>query len=104
MTQVFPNPRSSSTQISKEFMSALKTRSELSDSYPTLEGFISAKVLVEGLRRAGNKPTRESLVSSLESMGGYDLGGMSLKYGPGSRDGLSFIELTVIGKDGYVLR
>ncbi|AMP15371.1 ABC transporter substrate-binding protein [Collimonas pratensis] len=104
MTQVFPNPRSSSTQISKEFMTALKTRSELSDSYPTLEGYISAKILVEGLRRAGNKPTRESLVSGLEGMGGYDIGGMSLKYGPNSRDGLNFIELTVIGKDGYVLR
>ncbi|GGC63818.1 ABC transporter substrate-binding protein [Undibacterium terreum] len=104
MTQVFPNPRSPSAKISKEFVTALKNRSELSDSYPTLEGFISAKVLVEGLRRAGAKPTREGLVTALESMGGYDLGGVSLNYGPASRDGVSFIELTVIGKDGYVLR
>ncbi|MFZ6644803.1 ABC transporter substrate-binding protein [Undibacterium sp. TJN25] len=104
MTQVFPNPRSASVHISKEFLTALKNRSELSDSYPTLEGYISAKVLVEGLKRAGAKPTREGLVTALESMGGYDLGGLTLNYGPKSRDGISFIELTVIGKDGYVLR
>ena len=104
MTQVFPNPRNSTALISKEFLTAIKNRSELSDSYPTLEGFISAKVLVEGLRRAGAKPTRDGLVSALEGMGGFDLGGMSLKYGPASRDGSNFIELTVIGGDGQVLR
>ncbi|WP_394782261.1 ABC transporter substrate-binding protein [Undibacterium sp.] len=104
MTQVFPNPRSASVPISKEFLTALKSRSELSDSYPTFEGYISAKVLVEGLKRAGAKPTREGLVTALEGMGGYDMGGLTLNYGPKSRDGISFIELTVIGKDGYVLR
>lgn len=104
MTQVFPYPRNSTVPISKEFITALKTRSELSDSYPTLEGFVSAKVLVEGLRRAGANPTREGLVAALEGMGGFDLGGLSLKYGPANRDGSNFIELTVIGGDGHVLR
>ncbi|MQQ99685.1 ABC transporter substrate-binding protein [Glaciimonas soli] len=104
MTQVFPSPDSPVTAISKEFITAVKNHSELSDSYPAMEGYISAKVLVEGLRRTGNKPTREGLVSALESMGGYDLGGLSLKYGPSSHDGLNFIELTVISKGGYVMR
>ncbi len=104
MTQVFPSPDSPVTPISKEFITAVKNHSELADSYPAMEGYISAKVLVEGLRRTGNKPTREGLVSALESMGGYDLGGMSLKYGPSSHDGLNFIELTVISKGGYIMR
>ena len=40
----------------------------------SLEGFIDAKVLVEGLRKAGINLTREKFVQALESLHGYDLG------------------------------
>lgn len=104
MTQVFPNPRNSTIPISREFHDALKMRAELADSYPTLEGFVAAKLLVEGLKKAGPKPTREGLVQALEGFKGLDLGGITLDYSPTSRAGSRFIELTVIGKNGFVVR
>ena len=104
ITQVFPNPRDITIAIVKEFREALKTHSELSDSYPTFEGFISAKILSEGLRRAGSTPTREGLVTALEDMKTSDLGGLNVHYGPASRTGSTFVELTVIGKNGIVVR
>jgi ABC-type branched-subunit amino acid transport system substrate-binding protein len=82
----------------------LKVKADLSDSYPALEGFVSAKVLVEGLRKAGPHPTREGLVAALESLKGFDLGGINLNFSPTSRDGSDFIELTVIGRNGTVVR
>lgn len=104
ITQVLPNPRDVTLALTKEFRDALKTRSELSDSYPTFEGYIAAKVLVEGLRKAGSVPTREGLVHALEGMKGADLGGLTLNYSPTSRTGTTFVELTVIGKNGMVVR
>lgn len=104
MTQVFPNPRNNTIPISKEFQEALKTQSGPEASYPGLEGFVAAKVLVEGLKKAGPKLTREGLVQALEGFKGLDLGGLTLHYSPSSRDGSRYIELTVIGKNGFVVR
>jgi ABC-type branched-subunit amino acid transport system substrate-binding protein len=69
-----------------------------------MEGFIAAKVLVEGLRRAGPKLTREGLITALESMRSFDLGGVIVSYGPGVRTGTSFIDITIISKTGKFVR
>ncbi len=42
--------------------------------YVSLEGFVDAMVLVEGLKRAGQDLTREKLINALESMHGMDVG------------------------------
>ena len=104
ITQAFPNPRDTTIPISREFNIALKGASGVPNSYPTFEGYVSAKVLVEGLRKAGAKPTREGLVTALESLKGFDIGGITLNFSPTSRDGSDFIELTVIGTGGFVIR
>jgi len=61
-------------------------------------------VLVEGLRRAGPAPTRAKLVKALESMDNFDLGGTSVNYSPSNRIGSRFVEVTVIGTSGKLLR
>ncbi|WP_019142660.1 ABC transporter substrate-binding protein [Noviherbaspirillum massiliense] len=104
LTQVFPNPGNITIGVVKEFIHAVKDAPELAESYPALEGFISAKVLAEGLRKAGASPTREGLVAALESFRGADVGGLTLNYSPSSRDGFNFVELTVVGRRGAVVR
>ena len=104
ITQVFPNPRDITIGVVKEFREALKSHSELSDSYPTFEGFVAARILTEGLRRAGATPTREGLVNAMETMKGADLGGVSVDYSPNSHTGSKYVELTVIGKNGMLVR
>jgi len=42
--------------------------------YVSLEGFVDAMVLVEGIKRAGRDLTRDKLIAALESMHGMDLG------------------------------
>jgi branched-chain amino acid transport system substrate-binding protein len=50
--------------------------------FVSLEGFVDAMVLVEGLKRAGKNPTREKLIQGLESIHDFDLGlGPRLKLG-----------------------
>jgi branched-chain amino acid transport system substrate-binding protein len=69
-------------------------------SFTSLESYIGAKVLVEGLRRSGAKPTRESLMHALDGMSSYDVGGYSVSFSPNNHNGSTFVELTVISKDG----
>jgi ABC-type branched-subunit amino acid transport system substrate-binding protein len=69
-----------------------------------LEGFASAKVLVEGLRRAGPGPTRAKLLAALESLRKFDLGGLEVSYGPADHTGLDYADLSIIGADGKFRR
>ena len=69
-----------------------------------LEGFAAAKVLVEGLKRAGPKPDRARIHAALESIRKFDLGGLEVNYGPDDHTGLDFADLSIIGTDGKFRR
>jgi hypothetical protein len=69
-----------------------------------MEGFLSAKVAVEGLRRAGRNLTRDSYIAALERMQDVDLGGFFVSYSPTNRAGSKFVDLTIIGRGGKFLR
>ena len=103
VSQVFPSERSLSAPIVKEAAALAQARGvELSPAM--MEGFAGAKVLVEGLRRAGPNPTGASLVAALNGLKNFDLGGMELSYGPNDHTGLDFVDLSIIGADGRFTR
>jgi branched-chain amino acid transport system substrate-binding protein len=75
-------------------------KSGLELNYTNLEACIAAKVLVEGIRRAGGELTRESLYRALASIENYDLGGYIVSFGAQDRHGSHYVELAVISKTG----
>jgi branched-chain amino acid transport system substrate-binding protein len=67
--------------------------------FVSLEGFVDAMVLVEGLKRAGRELTREGLIHGIESIHGMDLGlGPQLKLDYSAKDhkGFDHVTLTVV--------
>ena len=72
-------------------------------STPTLEGYVNARVLAEGLRRAGSNVTRASLITALDGITGLNMGGMTVSFGSGNRVGGSFVDVGVIGAGGKIL-
>ncbi|MBS0291666.1 MAG: ABC transporter substrate-binding protein [Proteobacteria bacterium] len=104
VTQVFPNERSLGYPLVREAVELNKARGQDEVSPAMLEGFAAAKVLVEGLRRAGPKPTREKIQAALESIQQLDLGGLSISYGAADHTGLDFADLSIIGADGRFRR
>jgi ABC-type branched-subunit amino acid transport system substrate-binding protein len=104
VSQVSPYPFSGAVPITKEFLELARASKDIAPSYSAIEGFIAAKVLVEGLRRAGKQPTRDKLIAGLESMDRFDLGGVDVSYGPNNRSGTSYIDITIIGKTGKFVR
>lgn len=105
IAQVTPYPYSPTLAIVKEYQQAMKKYAppgtEL--SYTSFEEYMGAKVLVEGLRRAGPNPSREKVIRALESLNAFDLGGFTIGFSPVNRVGSRFVEITVIGKDGRLL-
>jgi branched-chain amino acid transport system substrate-binding protein len=104
VTQVFPSERAITYTMVKEAAELVQARKSGELSPAMLEGFAAAKVLVEGLRRAGAKPTREKLQAALEGMHKFDLGGLDVSFAPDHHSGLDFADLAIIGSDGKFKR
>ncbi len=105
ISQVVPYPYAPNTAVVREYQALLKKYApgELIN-YTSFEEFLGAKVLVEALRRAGPSPTRAKVVKALESMERYDLGGTQIDYSAVNRIGSRFVEVTVIGGAGKLLK
>ena len=105
VAQVMPNPEKSYLPVAREMRELAKKAGAPAGSVnPTaLEGYLSARVLAEGLRRAGKDPTRESLLKALETMDDYDAGGFRLSFGPGRHDGTRYVELGVVDGRGKLV-
>ena len=105
ISQVMPYPYMANMPVVREYQTLLKKYApkELIN-YTSFEEFVGAKVLVEALRRAGPKPTRTKVVKALESRGNYDTGGISVSYSPGNRIGSRYVEVTVIGSTGKLMK
>ena len=98
ISQVVPFPFSDLNPVVREYQKRIGGADKV--SFTSLEGYLAARVLVEGLKRAGKKPTRETLVDGLASIGKLDLGGFTVNYTPTNHNGSSFVDLTIIARGG----
>ncbi|MHA6881488.1 ABC transporter substrate-binding protein [Ralstonia pseudosolanacearum] len=103
VTQVMPSPVRATSPIGRELTASAKAAGVM-PSYGMMEGYASAKLLVEGLKRAGKTPTRASFVAGLEAAGTIDLGGLDIRNGRNNHKGSSFVEITVIGPHGTFIK
>ncbi len=105
VAQVTPFPFSVTSGIIREYQMVMKKMGVKTPlSFISMEGFINAKVMVEGLRRAGRDLTRERLIAGLESIGRLDMEGYLINLSKTDHTGSHAVELTVISKDGRFLR
>jgi ABC-type branched-subunit amino acid transport system substrate-binding protein len=95
---VVPPPTKRSLPVVSEYQHDIELQTGAKNySFTSLESYIGAKVVVEALKRAGPKPTREAFAQALDSMKAFDVGGYSVTFAPDNHNGSSFVELTVIG-------
>lgn len=106
LTQVVPDPESRSVPLIREIQDAFQRFAprEVTLNHTFVEGYLGAKILGEALRRAGPNPVRKKLRESLESMSDYDAGGMHINFSPGNHAGASFVDITILNRNGKLLR
>ena len=106
ISQAAPSPFNGKTRISREYATALKAQSgaqSVHASYIGFEGYIAAKVMVEGLRRAGANLSRAGVVKGLASLQDWDEGDFLINYSPNDHAGSKFVTVTVIGAGGHFI-
>ena len=104
VTQVFPNERSVAFPLIKEAQDLARAKGLAGVSPAMMEGFAAAKVVAEGLRRAGPNPTPVALRDALEGMRNYDIGGLQISYSATDHTGLDFSDLSIVNASGKFMR
>jgi ABC-type branched-subunit amino acid transport system substrate-binding protein len=101
ITQVVPPPSRRDLPAVAQYQAALKKYlPEASPNFVSLEGFVNAKVLVEGLKLAGRDLSREKLVTAIEGIRDLDLGiGMKASYSSSRHHAFDLVYVTVL-RDG----
>jgi len=102
VTQVMPSPYNQANALAREFTEAVRKVNGASANFSSLEGYLAAKVLVEGLRKAPGKPTRDSLIAGLESIDRQQFGGFEVSFSARNHVGSKFVELSMLTGDGRV--
>ncbi|MEP3048284.1 MAG: ABC transporter substrate-binding protein [Roseibium sp.] len=101
VSQVVPFPWDDSIPMVKAYQAALKAVDPAAEpGFVTLEGYVVGKLAVMGLEKAGKDVTRENFLNAFWSTGAFDLGGVTLTFGPGDSQGMDDVFMTDIQKDG----
>jgi ABC-type branched-subunit amino acid transport system substrate-binding protein len=72
-------------------------------SHLTLEGYLGAMVLYEGMKRAGANLNRASLLSALNSVGKFDFGDFEVDSNPSTKRGTNQVDTTMINQAGLLI-
>lgn len=95
MSQAVPSPETADSALMYKALLA-KWFPGQSPGFVGLEGFINARVLVEGLRRAGPRLSREGFLEAVRSMTGFQMGPeVNVSFGPGDNQGMDRVFFTV---------
>ena len=102
VSQVMPYPFGTQVGVVHDYQQAA-TKAGQKFNYTTIEGYIGAKVISEGLRRM-TRPTREGLAAALDTLQNFNVGGFNVNFRPNRHVGSSFVEMTLLTSDGRVKR
>jgi branched-chain amino acid transport system substrate-binding protein len=105
ITTVFPSQSRTEIPIIKDYQADLKKFApNAQPSIVSLEGYVAARVIIEALKKAGPNPTREKVMHSLETLTKTEIGGFRINFGPKSRVGSTYVDISMINKNGQVIR
>ncbi len=104
VTQVVPSPYNAASPLAREFVDAVKKAGgEAQANFSSMEGYLAAKVTVEGLKHAGGRGlTRETFASGLESLSNQSFGGFSVSFSSRNHVASSFVDVSMLTGDGRV--
>ena len=103
VSQVMPSPYNAARPIAREFADAVKAAGKDAQvNFSSMEGYVAAKLFVEGIKRASGKLSRDSLITGLEGLGSQSLGGFAVSFSPTDHVASSFVELSMLTGDGRV--
>jgi ABC-type branched-subunit amino acid transport system substrate-binding protein len=102
VTQVMPYPWVAGPfPVVMHYQKAMTQAGHKDFGYWSLEGYVSARVLVEGLRRMHGAPSATALTSAMRAMGKLDIGGFEVSLRNEADEHHGFTEITLASKRGH---
>jgi len=101
ISQVMPYPWSDVVPMVRDYQKLLGGKGGY--SYYGIEAYAMARVMVDALKRMGKDPSREKLMAALDNTS-LDMGGLKVAFSATNRQGSNFVELTVVGPGGKILK
>lgn len=101
LAQIMPSLRNTTIPVVAEYQKLLAAKSATAQpSASQFEGFVHARLLVEGLRRTGRDLSTASFVRTMEGAGEIAFGRFKARYSPQSHNGSDYVELAIIDAEG----
>ena len=101
ISQVMPYPWNSVVPMVHDYQKLIGKKAGF--SYYGIEAYVTARITVDALKKAGRDLTREKYIAALESTNA-DFGGFPVAFSGTNRQGSRFVEMTVVGPGGKVLK
>lgn len=103
LAQIMPSLRNTTIPVVAEYLKLLKAKNpNAAPSASQFEGFVHARLLVEGLRRTGRDLSTESFRRTLQTSGEMAFGRFTARYSPRSHNGSDYVELAIIDAQGQL--
>jgi branched-chain amino acid transport system substrate-binding protein len=103
VSQVMPSPYNMASPIAREFAAAIKAHGKgVQANYSSMEGYLAARLVSDGLTRAGNNPSRDSFIRGLEAIGNQSYGGFAVSLSASNHVASSYVDKSMLTADGKV--
>jgi branched-chain amino acid transport system substrate-binding protein len=100
VSQVVPSPWDQSLPVVASYQRAMTAAdTSAKPGFVSLEGYVAGRLVVEALKRIKGEPTREGLLDAIGAAP-FDMGGVTLTYGPAKNQGSDQVFFTVLQADG----
>jgi branched-chain amino acid transport system substrate-binding protein len=102
LTQTVPFPWNARLSIVRDYQKRM-AEAQVPVSFDSMEGYVAARLLVEGLKAAGPTITRKSFIAALEAMQLKDVDGMNVSFVRGSRSLMRLVDVSMISHNNKLL-
>lgn len=104
VSQIVPFPTTASIPLVREYQGVSKSRGSSDFTHLGLWGHVSARMMVESLKRTGRDITRDKLMDTIEGIKNIDLGNYVLEFAPDKHHGSRFVDITLMGRNGKLVK
>lgn len=102
LTQTVPFPWNARLGIVRDYQKRM-AEANVPVSFDSMEGYVSARLLVEGLKAAGPNISRKSFIAALEGMQLKDVDGMNVNFARSSRSLMRLVDVSMISRNNKLL-
>jgi branched-chain amino acid transport system substrate-binding protein len=104
LTMIMPDAQAAKHLIVRRYQKAMRALDQSDFNPSSLEGYVNAQLMIEGLKKAGANPNRSKIREAIGDIRNMDLGGFRVDYSaPSTRVGSDYVDLGILSRNGRFL-